>query len=475
MDERVGIKLASQLCGSRVGGWLVGKYIGWGKSAIVCEATKDDCDAAIKIYDAALVDRFGKEQQEARMRRQLQLVGKQHPHLIRLYDGGFCDTTGLFFLVMELVRARNLEDALQELPRDRIGPLIGQVASAARYLEDLGLVHRDIKPSNVLVTADFQKAVLADLGVIRPMAADRLTDSTQAKAFVATLRYSSPEYLLRSEEDTKDGWRGHTFYQLGAVLHDMIMRRPIFSEYSEPFARLVKAVCEEIPEIAAEDVHPRLVHLAKMCLIKDPALRVTYVNWECFDWRKEDRDDLDLIKARIRDRIELSQHYVPTGGRNSEREVQQSPDRLLHVIWAFLDRCVRGVCARDKVFPRRTIHHHIEEEPPTVRLELSFSRSTKHCLTRPLHVLLCADLLECNVQLVQIRWAAMLTEQAKEADAPDTMTKVFEGSFDEKAIEHQIDRLLHRILDRAQQLCTGTVHCGASAEKAEAPTYILFE
>jgi serine/threonine protein kinase len=72
---------------------------------------------------------------------------------------------------------------------------------------------------------EFKRLVLLDLGVLRPIAGSTLTDANGIQAFVGTLQYSSPEFLLRQEEESLDGWRSLTFYQIGGVLHDLIMRR----------------------------------------------------------------------------------------------------------------------------------------------------------------------------------------------------------------------------------------------------------
>ena len=169
------------------------------------------------------------------------MVGKEHENLVKIFDGGYCEKTENFFMVMEYSDAPNSAEVLSKVPRKSIGPFISQVASAARFLEDLGHVHRDIKPENIMVLEDFSKVILLDFGVIRPMGKGNDTDSTDDTPFLGTLRYSSREYLLRNEEDTKDGWRGLTFYQIGAVLHDMIMQYPILKNQSKPYARLVQA------------------------------------------------------------------------------------------------------------------------------------------------------------------------------------------------------------------------------------------
>ena len=116
-----------------------------------------------------------------------------------------------------------------------------------------------------MISGDFSKAILLDLGVLLPIGAESLTDVDQ-RQFIGTLRYSSPEFLFRQEENTIEGWRAVTFYQLGAVLHDLLMKKVLFEDFTDPFPRLVEAVKSEKPHIASED--HRCVHLANRCLMK---------------------------------------------------------------------------------------------------------------------------------------------------------------------------------------------------------------
>ena len=161
--------------------------------------------------------------------------------------------------------------------------IIRQVASASRFLENLQLCHRDIKPENIAISDDFQTAKLLDFGVIRPHGMKAITDGTNGKIFIGTLKYSPPEFLLREEQDTPEGWRAITFYQLGAVLHDLIMRRPLFADFENPYARLVNAVQQETPKIESKVVPPALVELARYCLVKPVQTRLQLVSWEHFE------------------------------------------------------------------------------------------------------------------------------------------------------------------------------------------------
>jgi len=304
MDSAQAKLLRESLEGKTVGGWHIDGFFGNGKSAVVFSAVRGTETGALKIFHPELIERYGKDAQLQRIMRETSLVGADHPNLVRILDGGECPDTGHLFVVMERLPYRNLHEAIQDVPLDAVPKLISQVASAARFLEDRGLAHRDIKPENIAITNDFSRAILLDLGVLRPIGLSNLTDLDQ-RSFIGTLRYSSPEFLLRLEQDTVEGWRAVTFYQLGAVLHDMLMKRMLFEEYSEPFAQLAEAVKSLTPEIHAEDA--RCVTLARHCLFKNPATRRELVSWADFAALGA-MPEADEISA-VRDRIRLRQKY----------------------------------------------------------------------------------------------------------------------------------------------------------------------
>jgi serine/threonine protein kinase len=261
MDTIVAKRIETELVGREVGDWRIEGRIDQGKSAVVFRAAGDGGLAAVKVFDPEMVERYGKTTQLARIERELQLRGRHHPNLIKILGGGECAKTGYLFVAMDLVDAPNLGSVLKSVPPARIWPIISQVASAARFLESLGLAHRDIKAGNIAVSRDYQQAVLLDLGVLRPFGVTGLTD-TEKQSFVGTLQYSPPEFLVREEEDSPDGWRAVTFYQLGAVLHDLIMGEPIFANQCEPYGLLARAVERVIPKIENTLVPADLVVLA---------------------------------------------------------------------------------------------------------------------------------------------------------------------------------------------------------------------
>lgn len=300
MDAAQAQILVDSLLNIEVGGWQVERYVGKGKSAVVLACSRGDEKAAIKVFHPELIERYGRAIQLERITRETSLVGASHPNLVVLLDGGECSITGHLFVVMEYLPYPNLHDVLDKVPPAAIPQLVSQIASAARFLEDRNLAHRDIKPENIAVSPDFSRAILLDLGVLRPIGSSNLTDIDQ-RSFIGTLRYSSPEFLERKEEDTLDGWRAVTFYQLGAVLHDLLMKRVLFEEESEPFSRLVRAVNEKIPLVQAENA--RCVALANHCLIKNPKTRIELVTWERFQGLlADDAGSLSVARDRIKQR-----------------------------------------------------------------------------------------------------------------------------------------------------------------------------
>jgi len=118
------------------------------------------------------------------------------------------------------------------------------------------IVHRDIKPENMMITEKVNK-LLMDMGVIKIVGKPSMTDVNKQE-FLGTLKYAPPEFLERKEKDDVDGWRAVNIYQIGAVLHDLIMKKELFSG-AEPYTKLVIAIKYNIPSITSNEYHPDLI------------------------------------------------------------------------------------------------------------------------------------------------------------------------------------------------------------------------
>lgn len=275
-----------QLAGAMVDGWVLERVLGKGADGVVYAAENaDGRRAAIKIFFPDSLKKNGVLEAKERLELQLALVGtKHHPHLVEVYGGGACPEYDTLYLVMELVPGISLDKLIGKIPRARVTALLSQLASAARFLEEkLELFHRDIKPANIVVSEDFSLLTLLDLGIVY-----RFPDDDEGRLsgdeFVATLRYSPPEFVWRTEEGGEEGaWRAITFYQLGATLHDMLAMNPLFHGEDQPRARLYDCVRDKTPEVPTEGVEPWLTQLAQACLLKDWRLRLQFVTWDNFN------------------------------------------------------------------------------------------------------------------------------------------------------------------------------------------------
>ena len=226
MKDNALCSYAKAFCDDSQDGWELIDEIGSGNSASVYKLMSDDRVAALKIYDPRFFEGDKAVVEKRRVLDQMSLKGHEHPNLIDFFRAGEIGST--YFLLMEYLPWKSLDQRLETIERTEIAGIISKIAAAAEYLEERNFVHRDIKPENILISDDDRKIKLLDLGVMRPISTESSggTDHGYALPFVATAQYSSPAYLFRDGEPTEDMWKALTFYQLGAVLHDLLMQYP---------------------------------------------------------------------------------------------------------------------------------------------------------------------------------------------------------------------------------------------------------
>jgi serine/threonine protein kinase len=398
IDEHTA-RLIEQILSSQVGGWQAKEYLERGASALVFAAEREGRSVALKVFDPHFLKEHGEEKQAERIERQVELRDASHPNLVQILDGGRCPRSGLHFIVMPLLQGRTLDKVVAELPRDRIRPILAQIAVAAKFLEENNLVHRDIKPANIIVVGDnYDQAILLDLGVVRKFGLSDLTDTSKTKNFVGTTRYSPPEFNIRYEQsESPEAWRAITFYQLGAVLHDLIMRRPLFHDYSTPYQRLVYAVLLVDPCLDCNEVPTDLVRLARSCLQKDPAKRLQLVTWDMFNEAAGTATDLRELKERI---LHLRQ------GAQASQPARAATTACEGFVRA-LSTDVRQACVSDReTFP--PVHIVFDNPNHPQSFAASYATSQRHLLRERLHVLFYPILVDEVSPIFELRYTAVL-------------------------------------------------------------------
>lgn len=271
------------------GGYEKLEFLAAGGSAAVYRVVRGGMPRALKAFNPQFFSGSSGDAERRRLDVQKRLIGHECVSLVQTFHVE--EAEGTAFVEMEFVEWPQLAKKLAEIPDGSIVQLISQLVDAVRFLDSLNIVHRDIKPENIHISPDFKHLKLLDLGVVRESdssdASDAcVTDHGDRRPFLATAQYSSPEYLFRLDEPTAKLWRGLNIYQVGAVLHDLIKKEPLFKHEMSLGNRwlVARAVLTKQPSFA-DPVPNRLLALkalASRCLIKDLDTRLAVVGWEDF-------------------------------------------------------------------------------------------------------------------------------------------------------------------------------------------------
>lgn len=280
--------------------WVVHEKLGQGNSAAVfrVESTAGD-QAALKVYKSSFFRGANEVAERYRISLHEKLKGHDCGSLVKILEVGYIADSA--YVLMEYIPWPALDSVLGAVPVNVIPVIIANVTQAAKWLDDRALAHRDIKPANILVAPDFSSAKLVDLGVMRESntQAPDMSDQGNRRPFVATAQYSSPEYLFRLHEPSPSLWRGLSIYQLGAVLHDLLVGKPLF--YDEVLTEnryvLAMAVYRKTPAIQGGAFPAQWAAVAKRALGKDLSIRLQSVGWD--DFTNLGVFDLKLARERL--------------------------------------------------------------------------------------------------------------------------------------------------------------------------------
>lgn len=290
---------------SITGGYTHLDFLAAGGSAAVYRVVRDGKSSALKAFNPQFFSGSGGDAERHRLNVQKRLIGHGCASLVQTYQ--VTEAEGTAFVEMEYIEWPQLSKKLADVPDSAIVPLIFQLVEAVRFLDLLNIVHRDIKPENIHISPDFKRLKLLDLGVVREFDAQEAsdvcgTDHGNQRPFLATAQYSSPEYLFRLDEPTAKLWRGLNIYQVGAVLHDLIKKEPLFKhEMSIGNRWLVARAVLTKPPSFADPTPDRLLSLkalASRCLIKDLDTRLAVVGWEDFVLEGAN-DPVSALKGRL--------------------------------------------------------------------------------------------------------------------------------------------------------------------------------
>ena len=200
------------------------RELGRGGMGVVFLATDTTLDrrVAVKVVHPELA---AHESITRRFLAEARMIARlRHPNIVTVHSAG--NAGGLLYYVMDEVAGESLRQRLT-----RQGPL--SLEDATRIVCDLaaaldaagraGVVHRDVKPENVLLEETSGRALLADFGIARAVAAEASGSSTGQGVAVGTPVYMSPEQAAGEEIDGRSD-----LYALGVVAYEMLAGHPPF-------------------------------------------------------------------------------------------------------------------------------------------------------------------------------------------------------------------------------------------------------
>jgi serine/threonine protein kinase len=232
----------------RIGDYRLHDCLGSGGMGAVFSAEQLPLGRKVAVKVIRPDGRFFGEHVE-RFRREIQALARlQHPHIVRIIDGG--EQEQVPYYAMEFVEGCTLHEALRRIresgrapeslsgadlaaavgagppafPRGWVATCVSVVqplAEALQHAHETGIVHRDVKPSNVMLGKSGQ-VLLIDFGLART---DTERGLTATQANLGALPYLAPEVVLNGSRVAS---AGSDVYGLGATLYEMLTLHPAF-------------------------------------------------------------------------------------------------------------------------------------------------------------------------------------------------------------------------------------------------------
>jgi serine/threonine protein kinase len=255
-----------KLLGTTLGeGYRLDALIGQGAMGAVFRATSPQgAVVAIKTLTPQVIG-----DHSPRFLRESALVrGLKHPHVVRTLDSGKDPATGLLYLVMPLLKGRDLDQVLDDLGALEPETAVRITLQAARGLtaaHRIGIIHRDVKPGNLVLDEEDDEIIVrvCDFGIAKQMGGE--SSLTQTGSQLGTPDYVSPEQLKSSKhvDERADIW------SLGATLYQMLCGAAPFAHIESVFDLITAIITEEVPHL--QDRAPWLD--TSLCLIAHKALQ----------------------------------------------------------------------------------------------------------------------------------------------------------------------------------------------------------
>ena len=254
------------LIGQTIAGCKIVSKLGEGGMGAVYRAVELSLErtVAIKILPSRLVEK-DQEYVDRFLREAKSAAQLDNNNTVTVYGAG--EEGGNYFIRMQYVRGRSLEDLLKEegrLDPQEAAEIIRDAARGLGAAHRRGLVHRDVKPGNIMISDEHQ-VLVADFGLAKRVGG--MTGLTQTGQILGTPLYMSPEQCEGKPTDGRTD-----IYSLGGTLYRCLAGKPPFQ--GDSTIALIRQHCDT-PLTPLKTHNPALreslCQVVEKMLAKDPA------------------------------------------------------------------------------------------------------------------------------------------------------------------------------------------------------------
>ncbi len=271
MSQQITIPGPGDLLADR---YRIVEELGRGSYGVVFKAIEEATGSVVAIktllpqsvLDKEVIDRF---------EREAQLVSRlEHLHIIGLHDYGQRDN--LFYMVMEFIEGRSLDELLKEdapIVPDKAQDLMEQIMEALEHAHARGIVHRDLKPANILLRPDAsgrEIVKILDFGIAKALRDENqdMKTLTQAGHVLGTPHYMAPEQIAGDEIDHRAD-----LYAMGVITYELLVGEHPF-EGTSPTAVMVAHLRDDPPALPDHLERSKWGVLVREAMRKQPDDRI---------------------------------------------------------------------------------------------------------------------------------------------------------------------------------------------------------
>jgi len=195
-----------------------------------------------------------------------------HPNIVQIKAAG--NTTSTYYLIMDLIDGRSVEQHLKETGRPMAlksaWELSLDMAKAIAYAHSKDIIHRNLSPSNLLIQKD-GTAKLCGFGLAKFLSESRFAQVTSVgeQTVIGEIGFTSLEQLREPSTVDKRG----DIFSIGAVMYSMLTGRPpyqgsLFAAYED-----MQSATYPNPKELNPEVTDGFVEIIQTCLAVDPKER----------------------------------------------------------------------------------------------------------------------------------------------------------------------------------------------------------